>query len=141
MYHRVFGASGSELSVPSLLKLFESLGISSRFRGDEQGWFSADFGLDGESMTLERFLASEEGIRHQLNSWAAWLETQEHNPHRDRLMRHMIATKQVFTLEGVEPELGTVICQYLARGTDGVYQVDGQGFFDVDGTLLVPEST
>jgi hypothetical protein len=31
------------------------------------------------------------------------------------------------------------LCRFLARATDGFYQVDDEGFFEADGTLLVKE--
>ena len=52
---------------------------------------------------------SEEGIRAELNTWAAWLETAGHNPNHSWLMGHMIQTRQIFTLEpAVRTEAGHV---------------------------------
>ena len=35
--------------------------------------------------------------------------------------------------------LNTTLAQYLAGQTDGVYQLDGDGWFTADGELLLPE--
>jgi hypothetical protein len=121
-----------------------------RFEFSERGWQRAEIQWPGGTTTLvvERFWRDEEGIREELQAWAAWLETCEDNPHHERLMQHLTSTQQVFTLwsEWEQQDAGGLdhvcqaICQYLARATDGVYQVDQQGFFDRDGTLLVSES-
>ncbi len=34
---------------------------------------------------------------------------------------------------------GREICRYLAHVTEGIYQIDGAGFFAADGRLLVSE--
>jgi hypothetical protein len=149
MTFRVFGASEAEPSPAAILEYLHAIDarVRARFRGDDQGWFDVELRLAGEEalLRLERFLAAEEGIRAELNTWAAWLETHEDNPHRDRLMVQVIGTKQVFTMREEENEetvpvaIAAGICQYLARVTEGVYQVDGKGFFDATGKLLVSE--
>ncbi len=86
-----------------------------------------------------RYLSTEEGIRAELNTWAAWVESTGDGPIQQRLMQHLISTRQIFVLHDAPPELAIPVCQHLARVTEGVYQVDGQGFFDADGRLLVAE--
>jgi hypothetical protein len=96
---------------------------------------------------LERFHRSDEGIRGELQAWAAWLETCDYSPNHQALMTHMIQTQQVFTLrkpvdqanEILVDKICLAICRYLAAECDGVYQIDGQGFFSADGTLLLQE--
>src|SRR5689334_1570405 len=93
-------------------------------------------------LLVERFGADEEGIRAELNSWAAFLETCD-GPHAVPLMERAIQTRQLFTIHdpaGDRPDPGCVaLCRRLAAETAGFYQVDGVGFFDADGTLLVAE--
>ena len=107
---------------------------------DDDDWHRAEISTD---LVLERFRADEEGIRAELNSWAAFLETCD-GPHVFRLMERAIQTKQLFTIHnptgdgGLDRECNT-LCQHLARITEGFYQADGLGFFDADGTLLVEE--
>ena len=83
-YYRVFGTADTEPQPAALLDHVRGCGseITGHFRGDDQGWFAADLmGADEDSVVrLERFLANEEGIRAELNTWAAWLETAQENP-------------------------------------------------------------
>jgi hypothetical protein len=150
-WYRVFGTNEMQPEPARLLEEANAQGaaVRAKFHGDDLGWFRADLSIgdDALPLPLERFLGSEEGIRAELNTWAAWLETQEDNPHHLRLMKHMIGTTQIFTLGPVDPDdvadLGPLclgLCRFLARETAGVYQADGAGFFAADGTLLVPES-
>jgi hypothetical protein len=143
---RVFASTDTDVPPAAVLEFLHTLDpqASGSFRGDEDGWFETELKLPAEEATLrlERFLATEEGIRAELNTWAAWLESKEENPHVGRLMQQMIGTKQVFTLRDESEEAGEAcgaLCRFLAEKTEGIYQVDGQGFFDVSGLLLVPE--
>ena len=97
---------------------------------------------DGGSILLERWTSDEEGIRAELNSWAAYLETCG-GPHQVRLMERTIQTKQLFTLhdpsgDRLDPAC-VALCRHLATETAGFYQIDEIGFFDADGTFLVEE--
>ncbi len=148
-WHRVFGRSQTEPDPAALLEHLRRQGfpVTGHFRGDDQGWFAAEITFeDGVTpMQVERYLASEEGIRAELNSWAAWLETLEENPHAGPLMQHMVGTAQVFTVRQpvrVSKVLRSAphcweACLFLAQATDGVFQIDGRGFFDAQGNLLV----
>jgi hypothetical protein len=146
-WYRVFGRNEVEPAPAALLEHLRVLGLEVRpaFRGDDLGWFAADFAFDDDTppLQLERFLTREEGLRSELNAWAAWLETVEHNPNHAALMERVIQTSQLFTLrqpaERME-SLCVAVSRFLARVTDGVYQADGQGFFAADGTLLLPEN-
>jgi hypothetical protein len=150
-WFRVFGSNEVQPQPAALLELLRSLGreATGNFRGDEQGWFEAEiiFAAGGPPLQVDRFLAREEGLRDELNTWAAWLETVEDNPQHAALMQQVIGTTQLFTLyqagldgkQRVLDEIGPAVCQFLARETAGVYQVDQQGFFAADGTLLVKE--
>jgi hypothetical protein len=145
-WFRVFGKSEAPLEMAALLEHLDALGLTvkGRFWEDDLGWFRAEFRPhpDAEPLLLERFLTDEEEIRAELNSWAAWLETREDCPHHARLMEQVIQTRQLFTMprrgEGRDG-FAVALCRYLASVTDGVYQVDGEGFFAANGTLLVEE--
>jgi hypothetical protein len=134
-WFRVFGRSPVE---PQPAALLEHLQATGKFRGDDLGWFHADLVTEDGPIELDRFLASEDGIRAELRTWAAWLETREGHPNHGPLMERMIATQQVFTLHG-PAEACEACCRYLAGVTDGVYQVDGRGIVAADGTLLLEE--
>jgi hypothetical protein len=124
--------------------------VIAKFSRDDEGWFRAELAIGDANLPLilERYLSKEDGIRAELNSWAAWLETVEQNPNHGWLMQHVISTTQLFTLRGptdadsVQPteSLCLELCRFLARETAGVYQVDNHGFYGADGTLLVKES-
>ena len=102
MWYRVFGASEAEPQPEAVLEHLHGLGLAvpGHFHGDAQGWYRAEFVLPRGATPLvaERFLGSEEGIRAELNAWAAWLETAEYSPHHRRLMQDVIATRQFFTV-------------------------------------------
>lgn len=151
MWFRVFGINETTPEPADLLEHLRGLGLNveGHFGGDGAGWFKAELALpgDGEPIRLERYLAQEDDIRDELNSWAAWLETVDENPVVPHLMQHMVSSQQVFTFEcprdriedaGIEKTC-LALCQYLAKKTRGVYQIDQLGFFAPDGKLLVKE--
>jgi hypothetical protein len=151
-WYRVFGSNEAAVAPAALLSaLSRHVGaeVTGRFRGDGLGWFEAELALRGTRLELQRYLTDEEDLRDDLNTWAAWLETAEDNPDAPRLMRQVIGTTQLFTFRQVDradedavnllEELCTGLCQFLAHETKGVYQVDGKGFFDAEGMLLVKE--
>jgi hypothetical protein len=146
MWYRIF-ASSSEMPDPKHLLAFletQKVSIYGRFAADESGWYQADLRLAEVSVRLERYLAEEPGIRGELNSWAAWLETREDAHDHVRLMQGMIQTAQLFTLQcdalsASSHQICVELCRFLARSTAGVYQVDGRGLFAADGDLLVAE--
>jgi hypothetical protein len=114
------------------------------FARDPDGWFHADltFPESGVVARLERYLATEEGIRRELNAWAAVLEAGADQPPA-QLMERVIQTQQLFTLCSTattdeDPDC-IALCQALAGLTDGFYQVDGLGFFDANGQWLAHE--
>ena len=146
MWYRIFGSNDTEPTPAALLEHLNGLGaaVSGEFHG-EGGWFGADLVVAGAvRMVLERFLASEEGIRAELNSWAAWLETCAPEAEQVRLMERMIQARQLFTLQRPDDAeaagpVCVALCQFLARATGGTYQIDGRGLFAADGTLLAEE--
>ena len=150
-WYRVFGSRTEQPAPAALLEQLHQLGVAApaHFHGDEDGWTAAEIVLaEGVgALRLECFLVSEPGIRAELNTWAAWLETCDYSPHSTRLMERVIQTQQLYTLRrpldhADEVRLEKVcvgVCRFLAGATDGVYQSDGEGFFAADGTLLLQE--
>lgn len=149
-WHRVFGGNQAEPAPAELLEHLHRQGfeVSGNFHGDDQGWFSAEIiRADGAApVRIERYFSLEEGIRAELNSWGAWLETlTDGNQYAEPLMRQMVSTAQVFTLRQPvrisdvwrSTPLCWEACLFLAQATDGVFQIDGRGFFDSEGNLLV----
>jgi hypothetical protein len=96
---------------------------------------------------VERWLADEEGIRAELNAWAAYLETCEYSPHHGPLMERCVQTGQLFVIRkpvdcADEARVGRVcdaLCRRLAGMTGGFYQADGEGVYEADGEMLVRE--
>ena len=150
MWYRVFARSEAEVAPAALLEHLQSRGVQVRgnFRGDDLGWTGAELLLGaGTPVFLERYLAEADGIRADLNSWAAWLETADYSPNSGPLMERVIQTKQLFTLrkpiDAADEIALDLLCleasQFLAASADGVYQIDDAGWFAADGTMLVQE--
>src|SRR5215831_6144113 len=101
-WFRVFGAGDAAVEPAALLEHLHGQGfaVAGHFRGDDRGWFRAEltFAEDAPPVVVERYFADEEGIRLELNSWAAWLEEQQGNANALPLMERLIGTKQLFTL-------------------------------------------
>jgi hypothetical protein len=147
-WYRVFAANDVHPEPAALLAHLHGAGlpVTGRFRGDDQGWFRCELLPEkGGAVEIDCYLATEEGIRQELSTWAAWLETTPPGAVQDRLMLHVIGSRRVLTVhaaddaEGETAALCLAVCRFLAAATDGVYQVDGQGFFAADGALLVAE--
>ena len=107
------------------------------------GSLDATVDLGAETpVAVECFADADEGIRAELNSWAAFLETCD-GPHAVPLMERTIQTRRLFTFhDATDDELASAcvaLCRDLADYTAGFYQIDDVGFFDADGTLLVKE--
>jgi hypothetical protein len=144
LWYRVFGAGQTEPAPAALLERLSHLAVvTGRFSADQRGWFRAELVVAGAApLELERFLSTEEGIRAELNSWAAHLETCGEGPQYTLLMERMIQTKQMFTIgdpTSANKELCVALCRHLAETTAGVYQIDGRGFFGADGSLLIED--
>lgn len=123
--------------------------IEPHFKGDDLGWTGGELRLPGcdTPVYLERYLAKEDELRDDLNAYAAELETMDYSPNNTKLMTHVIQTQQLITLRkpiaaADEVSLERLLletCRFLATRTDGVYQIDNQGWFAADGELLVQE--
>jgi hypothetical protein len=144
LWYRVFGAGHEEPAPGALLERLNQLAVvTGRFHADQDGWFRAELAVAGSApLEVQRFLSTEEGVRAELNSWAAHLETCGDGPQYALLMERMIQTMQMFTVSdptNTQSQLCADLCRHLARATDGIYQVDGRGFFSADGALLIED--
>jgi hypothetical protein len=150
LWYRIFGARDTMPVPADLDACLAGAGVPWRVAidGDAGGWYRADIVVaEDSSLVLERWLSDEEGIRAELNSWAAYLETCEDSAHSRDLMELTIQAKQLFTLRrpGKIPDEERIeraclaLSRHLATVTNGFYQIDGRGFFAADGTLLVKE--
>lgn len=151
MWYRVFGLSDAEPSPAALADHLHAAGLSvePHFRGDELGWTAGELRLPGGGtpVTVQRYLADADDIRDDLNTHAAELETCDYSPNHGELMRHVIQTRQLLVLRkpidaADEVRLETLLeeaCRFLAVRTEGVYQIDGRGWFSAAGELLLQE--
>jgi hypothetical protein len=151
MWHRVFGRSEAEAPAAALAAHLHAAGlpVEPHFRGDDLGWTSGEFRLPGGGtpVYLERYLAAGDDIRDDLNAHAAELETMDYSPNSGRLMEHVVQTRQLVVIRKPVAASDEVLvdrvvleaCRFLAARTDGVYQIDGQGWFAADGELLIQE--
>jgi hypothetical protein len=151
MWHRVFGRSDDQVPPSGLAADLHAAGlpVEPHFRGDDLGWTRGELRLPGLNtpVTLDRYLTAEDDIRAELNAHAAELETCDYSPHAAGLVERVALTKQLVVIrkpvdasdEVALEKLLTAACRFLAARTDGVYQIDGQGWFAADGTLLVQE--
>ncbi|GIW81624.1 MAG: hypothetical protein KatS3mg105_3431 [Gemmatales bacterium] len=149
-WYRVFSTAENPPDPDDLLRplLSHFPRLKARFLGSREAWLRGEFTVqpDCPMIELERYLTEEDDLSADLQSWAAWLETCEDEPHSAALMQHVIATRQLFTILVDEPyadineEFARTLASLLAQATNGVFQSDGLGFFAGSGELLVPES-
>ncbi len=135
VWHRVFSTSPAEVP-PHVLA--SHMTAEPHFKGDDLGWTGGQLRFpDGTTIELERYLTSEDDLRADLNAHAAGLEATG-DPNATALMAHVIQTQQLVTLQGTGEKIEEA-CRVLAAASEGVYQIDGRGWFAADGTLLVAE--
>jgi hypothetical protein len=150
MWYRVFGSSDVEPSPAELAAHLHALGLAvePHFKGDDLGWTSGELRLPvGSPVLLARYLTKEDDLRDDLNAHAAELETMDYSPNSGPLMQRVIQTKQLITLRKPVDAADEVLLEkvldaatwFLASATDGVYQIDGRGWFAASGELLVQE--
>jgi hypothetical protein len=150
MWYRVFGTTETPVASESILGALRGQGwdVTTNFHSDDAGWLQATLSFaDTTPIHVERFLSSEEGIRAELNTWAAYLETCDYEPNHATLMEQVIRTKQLFTIrcpldaanEVMVDGVCTALARCLAQHAEGIYQIDQRGFFGPDGQLLLQE--
>ena len=143
-WYRVFGGD-APCTVEDLVTVLRAAGYeaSAHVQADAAGWFRVEFTFtDGVSIALDRYRADEDGIRAELNSWAAWVETHGDDALHTRLMERLIQTAQLFMLvadSDITDRRCEVLIGFVAARTGGVYQIDGRGLF-ADETLIIEES-
>ncbi len=151
MWYRVFGRSSNDVPPAALAEHLYTAGlpVEPHFKGDDLGWTAGELRLAGLNtpVLLERYLAREDEIRDDLNAYAALLETCDYSPNHGALMERVIQSQQLIVLRKPLDAIDEVslenllieACQFLASRTDGMYQIDGQGWFAATGELLLQE--
>jgi len=145
MWYRVFASIPEEPNPAELAEYLHSLGyaFAPHFHGDDLGWTSARLEFaEGSSLTIGRYLTKADDLRHDLNAYAAELETRDDQPNHGMLMEKVIQTQQMFTFD--EPaECAEGLCEALARWlaakTAGIIQIDSRGWLNAEGDLLLRE--
>lgn len=112
------------------------------FQDDELGWFHADLKAEDGVYSVDVY-QTDDAIRRDLNTWAAWLEING----GESWMQPMISTRNLITLRHQDlidaplaRETLHALARFFAQRTGGIYQIDGEGFFDSTGELLVKET-
>src|SRR5437868_7110730 len=128
MWYRVFSVSDAEPRPDALLAHLNRFAeVRGHFRGDAAGWFHADLLCGDTALSLDRYTADEDGIRAELNAWAASVEAVD-----EALAARLALARQLFALERPDGTplhpLCVALCEHLARVTDGVIHIDGEGF-------------
>jgi hypothetical protein len=151
MWFRIFCPTIAEPTPASLAAFLHEAGLPvvPHFKGDPHGWTTGELHLpgDGSPLLLARYLTLEDNLRADLNSFAAELETMTHSPHATRLMEQVIQTQQFMTIrkpighpnESLVERTCETLASWLAEQTDGLYQIDGRGWFAKSGELLAEE--
>ena len=151
MWYRVFGRGSEEVAAAALATHLHAAGlpVEPHFKGDDLGWTSGELRLPGLNtpVMLERYLAREDEIRDDLNAYAALLETCDYSPNHGPLMERVVQSQQLIVIRKPvdavnEIALENVLvesCRFLASNMDGIYQIDGQGWFAANGDLLLQE--
>jgi hypothetical protein len=150
MWQRIFGRSRVVPSPAALVDVLVARGltVTPHFVGDDLGWTRGELHLPtGSPLLLERYLSAEDDLRDDLNAYAAELETLTYSPESPRLMEWVIQSQQLITLrkpvdapdEVAMNAMVEACCQFLAQAVDGIYQVDGRGWHDARGAIIIPE--
>jgi hypothetical protein len=147
MWCRVFGMNETAPAPEAIAEHLRGRGqpVEVQAEADEQGWFHLELtGISG--VYLLDLYRPDDGIRDDLNTWAAWLE-ENAGDQAGPLMQRMIGTHRLITLrredrsdDAEARRFCHELAQWLAQQGDGIYQIDGQGFFDSAERQLVVES-
>lgn len=151
MWYRVFGRDAAEVPPAALAGHLHAAGlpVEPHFKGDDLGWTSGELRLPGleTPVMLDRYLTADDDLRADLNATAADLETRDYSPNNGVLMERVIQTRQMVVIrkpiaaadEVTLERLLVETCRFLAAHSDGVYQIDGDGWYAADGELLLRE--
>jgi hypothetical protein len=146
-WYRVFARSAEPVQPAVVLAdlIWDGVPVNGHFQADEHGWYRCEL-IAAPAMgpiVVECFRVLEDGLRPELQSWAAYVETID-SPHSPEFMEAINAAAQVFTVQVFDPRAANLVrtlCDNLAHAGDGVYQIDGEGFFWSNGKLAVAEES
>lgn len=150
MWYRVFGLTDANVPPSRLAEHLHANGLplEPHFKGDDLGWTEGELRFaNGSPILLARFLTAADDLRDDLNSFAAELETMDYDRNHEMLMERVIRSAQLITLrkpianpdESASESACERAASFLAAACDGVVQIDGKGWFDAAGRLLLAE--
>jgi hypothetical protein len=145
MWYRVFASIPDEPNPVRMVEHLHALGHSftPHFTGDDLGWTTARLEFsESSAVTIGRYLTKADDLRHELNAYAAELETMDTEPNHGMLMERVIQTQQMFTIDkpaNSAEGLCEVLAKWLAVETEGIIQIDGRGWLNAAGELLLRE--
>ena len=151
MWYRAFCRSTTELPPAVLAEQLHAAGLAvePHFTGDDLGWTEARLILPGTGspVGVSRYLTAADELRKDLNGFAAEVEAMTFYEGRHMLMERVIQTQQLVTLrrpldhadEAALDAACLAVVRAVAASADGVVQIDGRGWFDAAGELLVAE--
>jgi hypothetical protein len=138
MWYRIFAPGEQPPDLESLRLHLLGRGFAEvAIDADADPWLCANVTAGGVVLNVERYTADEEGIRAELNAWAAVIEAADDTAAGARLMERLIQSRQLITVEAPEGPLGRETSAWIAQVTAGVYQADGRGFIAPEGVVLV----
>ena len=148
MWYRVFCRTSNEVKPDEIIAHLHTWSVVGRFRGDDLGWTGAELIVGkGTPIYADRYLTSEDSLREDLNTWAAYLETLDYSNRRFELMEHVIQTQQLVTIrkpldhanEVVIEDVCRSLCQVIAASSEGIYQIENEGWYSASGECLLKE--
>ena len=146
MWYRIFSVTPEEVGPAVIAEHLHAHGrkVEPHFKGDEFGWISGELKLPaGGIVRLDRYLTEEDGIRSELNAFAAEIEDLEESQRSARLMEIVIGTKQLVAISK-EEDTGAEVDQtceetarFLTKQSQGVLFIEDRGWFGPDGEELI----
>jgi hypothetical protein len=148
---RIFGTNNWRPRASALVEHLLRAGfrIDSDVLGDDDDWEQVtleDPGTEAPVM-LERMPPDSAEVCDEVEPLLEALERMDDVVDVDQIEDVLRQTRQLFIVgipsglhsdETVE-RLSTTLSQFLAQQTKGIYQVDGEGFYDAKGMLLLEE--
>jgi hypothetical protein len=147
MWCRVFGLNENVPAAEAIAEHLRQRGqpVDVHADADARGWFHLELTSAGGIYFLDLY-GVDDGIRDDLNTWAAWLE-ENAGDRAVASMQRMIGTRQLITLrredrsdDAEARQFCHEVARWLAQQCDGIYQIDGEGFCDAAGCRLASEA-
>lgn len=150
---RVFGTSAICPKASELLEvcLRQGMEAESEVLGEDDDWEQVTFRSPGaaEGLMVERVGGGEFGAEEVAEEVRPVLQTFEgrDEPEAQQVLTKIRNTRQLFIVgiptgtptQSPLRRVSVALAEYLARTTEGIYQIPDRGFFGPDGSLLVAD--